>query len=138
MMESERLERYKREKYLECIDENDSELAERIAAFLNHPQIDKYCMVDAYYYDLSVIPRKIQEKLQLWRDAYLIFGITTEGEIISKWIERYDLNSSDKIIDGKVIPSEKKYISIPMINQFYDPKLLSNPIPDLIKFEDEK
>ena len=135
MDESERLQRYRREFKLEFewADKNDSDLAERIAGLLNHPQIDKYCMVDAYYYDFSVIPTAIQEKLQLWRDAYLIFGITTEGEIVSKWVDRWDLDSRDPIIEGKVIHSERKELSSPEITQNFNPNLLSTPVPDVIK-----
>jgi hypothetical protein len=133
MDESERLQRYRREYDKELADEDDTKLAERIAALLNHPGIDKYCMVDAYYYDFSVIPHAIQEKLQLWRDTYLIFGITTEGEMITKWVERWDLDNSHPIVDGKVIPQERKEIPLPVINQCYNPKLLSTPMPDFIK-----
>lgn len=133
MDESERLQRYKRESELELAEDNDSEFADRICALLNHPQIDKYCMVDAYYYDFSVIPHFIQEKLQLWRDAYLIFGITTEGEMISKWVDRWDLDSTDKVVNGKLVPSEKKEVPLPMIREFFDPKLLSTPAPEFLK-----
>ena len=133
MDESERLQRYRREYDKEFADEDDARLAERIAALLNHAAIDKYCMVDAYYYDFSVIPHEIQEKLNLWRDVYLIFGITTKGEIISKWVDRWDLNSSDEIIDGKLIPSKTRESFLPVIREYYDPKLLSVPTPDLMK-----
>ncbi len=135
MDESERLQRYRREYDKELADEDDSTLSERIAALLNHPQIDKYCMVDAYYYDFSVIPRGVQQKLQIWRDCYLIFGITTEGEIVSKWVERYDLDCCDPIREGKVMHGEKPRTNmiLPEINQMYDPKLLSTPAPDFMK-----
>ena len=106
MNDSERLERYRREYEKDVADKIDDELSQRIMELLNDPRIDKYCMVDAYYYDFSVIPREIQQRLQLWRDAYLIFGITTEGKIISKWVDRWDLDSNDKIVDGKLIPGE--------------------------------
>jgi len=141
MDESERLQRFQeRIEYSESYkiaDKDDAIISERIFLLLNDPKIDKYCMVDAYYYDFSVIPKDVQEKLQLWRDAYLIYGITTEGEIVSKWIDRWDLDSSDPIVDGKVIhkpydPSQNH--SIPAeIMQNFDPKLLSYPAPDLLK-----
>lgn len=140
MDESERILRLKDNRYVEFedADRRDEEFAERIASILNHPQIDKYCMVDAYYYDFSVIPRDIQEKLQLWRDAYLIFGITKEAEIISKWVDRYDLDSQAPVIDGKVIhpdnPYQCKTFPIPEIKQIFNPKLLSYPAPNLLKF----
>ncbi len=141
MNESERLQRWK-DNYgsEECVIESatkDEKVANRIAALLNHPQIDKYCVVDAYYYDFSVIPRSVQEKLQLWCDAYLIFGITTEGEMISKWIGRWDLDSTDPIVDGNVIHSERSCndnsFVVPEIRNCFDPQLLSTPAPDFIK-----
>ena len=117
MDESERLQRYRREYDKEEADKADEELANRIADLLNHPQIDKYCMVDAYYYDFSVIPREIQEMNHFYRDMYLLFGITTEGEVVTEWIERYDLDSFDPIVDGKVIPGERKEMAVPKINE---------------------
>ena len=105
MGESERIERLKDSLYLDSDEacRRDDTFANRIGALLNHPQINKHCMVDAYYYDFSVIPRDIREKLQLWRDCYLLFGITAEGEIVSKWVDRWDLDSNNPIVDGKVI-----------------------------------
>lgn len=98
MSESERLQRFKEKYYdLQIAEQDDDEFKMRIRALLNHPKIDKHCMVDAYYYDFSVIPREIQERLNLWRDVYQIFGITTEGEIVSKWVDRWDLDSFDKV-----------------------------------------
>jgi hypothetical protein len=136
MDDSERLQRYKRNRECFEVESNvlDEELADRIACLLNHPQIDKYCMVDAYYYDFSVIPRAIQEKLNLWRDAYLIFGITTEGEIVSKWVDRWDLDSPDPILEGKVMHGERPRIKmVPSeVCISFDPKLLSTPVPDFI------
>jgi hypothetical protein len=139
MDQSERLQRYKTEctRYdtQEWAEENDSSLANRIAAFLNHPQIDESCMVDAYYYDFSVIPREIQERLQLWRDSYLIFGITTEGEMITKWVDRWDFDSSDPIVDGKLFHPNTPFNNLIMkkIREYYDPILLSTPMPDCTK-----
>jgi hypothetical protein len=140
MDESERVQRLKQHRCYNDSGDNDlekedEELANRIAYLLNHPQIDKYCMVDAYYYDFSVIPRGVQEKLQLWRDAYLLFGITTEGEVVSKWVDRWDLDSPDPIVDGKVMHNEKPRtnMGLPDITQMYNPQLLSTPAPDIMK-----
>lgn len=143
MDDSERLERFK--QYICRCDENDGdlekkdqELAERILLLLNDPKIDKYCMVDAYYYDFSVIPRDVQQKLQLWRDAYLIYGINVEGEIISKWVDRWDLDSSDPIVNGEVIRptfDALKSGKVPEINIKFNPNLLSTPTPDLKIFD---
>ena len=136
MQESERLQRLKeRCGYSEDRDsaeEDDEKFSERIALLLNHPQIDRYCHVDAYYYDFSVIPRDIQEKLNIWRDAYLIYGITTEGEIISKWVDRWDLDSNDPIEDGKVIYNDKPkdYSLPPEISFQFNAALLSAPMPE--------
>lgn len=131
MDSSERIQRLRENRYLEHeeIDRLDGELSSRINELLNHPQIDKHCMVDAYYYDFSVIPRDIQERLNLWRDCYLIFGITTEGEMVSKWVDRWDLDSQDPIVDGKVIHEEgtRTNFVFPKISQRFDPKLLSTP-----------
>jgi hypothetical protein len=136
MNESERLQRYRRECTLECADDNDLKFSDRIAALLNHPQIDKYCMIDAYYYDFSVIPRGIQERLNLWRDTYFIFGITIEGEIVSKWVDRWALDSNDEIVNGEVIKNDKTLnISVPKITQSFNKDLLSTPCFDLFKGE---
>jgi hypothetical protein len=89
MDESERLQRYERAED----DREDRKFSDRIALLLNHPKIDKYCMVDAYYYDFSVIPYEIQQSNNFYRDMYMIFGITTEGQAVTKWVERYDLDS---------------------------------------------
>lgn len=105
---SERIQRIRSSSCFDTteIDKTDAVLANRIAALLNHPQIDEYCMVDAYYYDFSVIPRDIQKKNDFCRDCYLIFGITTEGEMVSKWVDRWDLDSNDPVMDGKVVRSK--------------------------------
>jgi hypothetical protein len=138
MDESERLQRYKEKHYdSEWAEEVDISLADRIAALLNNPKIDKYCMVDASYYDFSVIPRAIQEKLQLGRDAYLIFGITIEGDLITKWVDRWDLDSIDPIENGICVhppydPRENHSVPIEIVQSF-NPKLLSTPAPDFIK-----
>jgi hypothetical protein len=139
MDESERILRIKDCRYREKeeIDRMDETLANRIFSLLNHPEIDAHCMVDAYYYDYSVIPDAIRDVLNLCRDAYLIFGITTKGHLVCKWVDRWDLDSDDPVVDGKVIHSEKKPCElgfIPEIRQSFDNKLLSTPCPNLLKF----
>ena len=93
---SERLER-------KLNRDDDSEFCLRIIKFLDHPDIDEFCMVDAYYYDFSEIPNEIIDKYRFFRDMYLVYGITNKGEIISKWVERYDLDSNKEITEGSVI-----------------------------------
>jgi len=109
MEETERMQRL-RDNSNTHTDETytDEIFAGRILALLNHCGIDNHCMVDAYYYDFSAIPEHVQARLNLWQDCYLIFGITNKGDIISKWVDRWDLDSNDSIVDGKVIRSEKK------------------------------
>jgi len=139
MDESERLQRFIQHRFddvKEFADEIDKELSNRIMLFLNDPKIDKYCMVDAYYYDFSVIPREVQQRLQLWRDTYLIYGINVDGEIVSKWVDRWDLDSSDPIVNGECIhppydPSKIK--NCPDIDVKFNPNLLLTPAPDFIK-----
>jgi hypothetical protein len=137
MDQSERIERIKDNMYLDFdeINQLDDAFADRIAALLNHEKIDRYCMVDAYYYDFSTIPRDIQEKLNLWGDCYLTYGITPEGEMVSRWVLRYDLDSQDPIVDGKVMHSDKPYETrhVPEVLQGFDPNLLAYPMPSLFK-----
>lgn len=87
---SERVQRLKySDKYYH---EEDQAFAKRIITLLDDPKVDEDCMVDAYYYDNCVIPHEIQHKFNFIGDMYLIFGITCEGEIVSKWVKRYDLD----------------------------------------------
>lgn len=134
MSESERVQRLVENHYNEDRDILDDELAKRILSLLNDARVDKYCMVDAYYYDFSVIPEAVQKRLNLYRDVYLIFGITTEGEIISKWVDRWDLDSSDPIADGEVMHEENFRTNIvpPEIAQMINAKLLLIPIADFM------
>ena len=98
MEESERMQRFKRavsdgdsQSYLNAI-EDDEKLSDKIIALLNRSDISSMNMVDAYYYDYSVLPG------EMWKthhgDMYLIFGITDSGEMITKWVDRWDLDSS--------------------------------------------
>lgn len=144
MCDSERLQRFKENIFDHIVfsdyydpEKVDERLAERIRALLNNPKIDSYCMVDAYYYDFCEMPDELHEKLNLWCDCYLIYGITIEAQIISKWVSRWDLDSSDPIVDGKVIrPPSKNGLHVnfpPDIRQNFNPDLLSTPISDLKK-----
>lgn len=106
MSESERLERFQRDcGYSEDIEhatEQDNKLSKRIRELLNHPDIGEYNLVDAYYYDYSGIPWEIVDKENFFRDMYFIYGISTKCEIVSKWVERYDLDSNRPIVNGYV------------------------------------
>lgn len=141
-MQSERLQRYRDSAYNEEIERinADDEFCKRIIAFINDPRITSSCMVDAYYYDFSVIPQKIQEDLQLWRDQYFVFGISDNGDFISKWVERYDLDSDYLIVDGKVTKDLEQvegriYTTVmpPEISFAFSKDLLSTPCPNLFK-----
>lgn len=106
MSESERLQRVQ-QNYC-CGEDRDSarkkdkELAHRIKALLNHPDILEYSLVDAYYYDYATIPFEILDKEGFYRDMYLIYGITEKGELVSKWVGRYDLDSDTPVVNGCV------------------------------------
>lgn len=102
-MDSERLNRYKQSRWDENeleINQKDDLFASRIRALLNHPAIHEYSMVDAYYYDFSVLPEWAKDKF--YRDMYLLYGITHEGEFVTKWIERWDLDSDKPIVKGEI------------------------------------
>lgn len=73
----------------------------RIFDLLNDPRLHPYSIVDAKYYDYSVLPENVRD--QFYRDMYLLYGITEQGEFITKWVERYDLDCNDPIVNGKVI-----------------------------------
>lgn len=104
MSDSERLLRFKEN----CSCSNggnkvhipDYIFCERILALLNHPDVDEFCMLDAYYYDFSTLPDSVRG--QFFRDMYLIFAITNKGDFVAKWVERWDLDSDLEIKNGKV------------------------------------
>lgn len=139
MNESERMLRLTENRYQEFeeADRADRILAERIIALLNHPKIDKHSIVDAFYYDSCEIPDDIQKKLKLWRDQYLVFGITSEATLISKWVDRWDLDSEYPIVDGKVIRPKKTDQSFitttkpPLIHEKFSTVLLSAPVSEM-------
>ncbi len=98
MEESERMQRFKRyvsdgdiQSYLNAF-EDDEKLTKRIIDLLDRSDISNMNMVDAYYYDYSVLPG------EMWKtchgDMYMIFGITDSGEMITKWVDRWDLDLS--------------------------------------------
>ncbi|MES2409016.1 MAG: hypothetical protein V4509_01805 [Patescibacteria group bacterium] len=68
----------------------DAKLEERIIALLPG---DNFEMVDAFYYDFSVLPECVQNKFH--GDMYLLFGIF-KGEIVTRWVERYELDGGPK------------------------------------------
>lgn len=142
MDESERLQRVRSSWGFRGQEERaehetrDEEFADRIAALLNDSLVDKNCMVDAYYYDYSVIPDAVQNVWDFSGDVYLIFGITIHGRIVSKWVGRWDLDSNDPIVDGKVVRPERKLEGgstittvPPEVLLEYNPLLLSTPCP---------
>ena len=130
MTRSERLERFSNH-YDEDTDQKDEDFRNRIFLLLNDDRLDEWCMVDAYYYDFSALPEHLKGKF--YRDMYLLYGITKECEIITKWVERYDLDSSDPIVDGEVIHSKRNFSSeCPDIKINFNKNLLSTPIPDIV------
>jgi hypothetical protein len=62
----------------------------RIRTFLNNPKVDEYCLVDAYYYDFSTLPDEIGRKYH--QDMYLLYAIDVDGNMVSKWVERYEFD----------------------------------------------
>ena len=142
MSQSERCERHWEHRYYPPLEalELDCLLETRIMALLNHPDINKYCMVDAYYYDFSSIPDDIVETQRFVRDMYLIFGITKHGEMVTKWVERWDLDGDLPIVDGEVIhdqasaQSESPAKVPPEIAQLFDRMLMSTPSCDWVKY----
>ncbi|CAB4126706.1 hypothetical protein UFOVP80_50 [uncultured Caudovirales phage] len=106
MSESERLLRYKsnsgHSETKERADDEDTDLETRIVQLLNNPNIDEDCFVDCYYYDYCEIPDNILDKYKFFRDMYYLFGITKNGDLIGKWVERYDLDCHKPIINGEV------------------------------------
>lgn len=85
-MESERLQRIRQSRWNETTEEawkKDAKFAARLRLLLDHPDIDEYCMVDAYYYDFSELPDHIAD--QCYRDMYMIYGTTTNAQMIRIW-----------------------------------------------------
>lgn len=143
MSESERLQRYQQHLRDYCDSSyDDSILEQRIVDLLNHPDIDRFCLVDAYYYDFSVIPREIQQKNNFYRDMYLLYGITNSGEMVTKWVERWDLDSDDEIVNGVVIVKPRimeyeMYNKPPEIKMQFNPLLLQTPTFNLFRTKDK-
>ena len=134
-MDSERIERIK--FLLETGDEDwikeDEILRDRIIALLNDPRIDDNSVVDAIYHDFSEIPYYVFDNFAIANDAYLIYGISEDRQIISKWVNRYDLDSIDPIKDGEIIrkPFVDNACCAPEVKQKFDKNLLSTPCANL-------
>ncbi len=91
MIESERMQRFKRDSFSFDMSGNeafkrDQKLEEKIIELLPGNDFD---MVDAFYYDFSVLPECVRNKFHC--DMYLLFGISN-GEMVTKWVERYELD----------------------------------------------
>jgi hypothetical protein len=71
------------------IDKRDEDWRITIIKGLSHPDLNKDCFADAFYYDCSELPEELQDRF--YNDIYLCFAITTKGELVSKWIYRDDL-----------------------------------------------
>lgn len=95
MSESERLQRWRFNPSVDNQVEDDKKLEQKILNLLNHSDLDEYCLLDAYYYDYSEIPMEIMYKYAFCGDVYLIYGITNKGELVSKWVERYNLDCDE-------------------------------------------
>ena len=94
--DSERLQRFKRniadltvEAYTLAYQEDET-LALRIVSLLGRADITNMNLIDAYYYDYCELPEKLGRNCL--RDMYIIYGINDSGEIITKWVERGDLD----------------------------------------------
>lgn len=47
--------------------------------------------VDAFYFDYSVLPDSAKEH-KMYRDSYLLYGVTDKGEVITKWEDRWEFD----------------------------------------------
>lgn len=130
IMESERLERLDQNRFNEEYYD-DRKFCDRLCAFL---EIDPHdcTLVDAAYFDFSVLPEDQYGHKIMSRDAYLVFCIKDNGEYLSRWIDRWDLDSDDPIIAGKCEhpPYDPQTTNhAPEIKQKFNPDLLSTPCP---------
>lgn len=101
MEESERLQRF-RQRLTECFSADDfyeayahasvedEKFAARILQMLDDNRVTKCSLVDAFYYDYCELPPPFD--MQFHGDMYLIYGTAESGEMISKWVTRYDLD----------------------------------------------
>lgn len=64
----------------------DMWLVERAVKCLDHPDLDITCPVEAYLFRYVKIPVPMREKYNLETDSILFFGVTKEGEVVSKWM----------------------------------------------------
>ena len=85
---SERLIRFKQHQDLE----DDDKFRKKLHSLLgcNDIFIDD---VDAQYYDCSVLPNDMQDKF--YRDAYMIYGIDSQGVFHYHWIDRWELDRNE-------------------------------------------
>ena len=74
--------------------EKDQQLCKKIWVLLGSPNNVYLYNCDALYFDFSVIPKNAERS----RDSYLIFGITDQGEFISKWIDRWELDEEKGLV----------------------------------------
>jgi len=79
-------------RYSQGHEDKDDEFSKRIWELLGSREDIFVSDCDAVYFDFSVIPSKVQQELQLWRDHYLIYGVTQQGEFASKWVDRWELD----------------------------------------------
>jgi len=91
MSKSERFERFL--QYSLGGLKEDENFEKHLINLLNHPKIDDWCLVDAYYYDYCTIPHEVLKKAGIYRDAYLVYGITKNGEMITKWVDRWAVDA---------------------------------------------
>lgn len=85
----ERLERFEHESYYE-----DEKFCKKLWSHLGSRDDIFYKDVDALYFDYSGLPEHIKDKA--YRDQYLVYGITDQGEFVSKWVERWELDKPKK------------------------------------------
>lgn len=133
MLESERLERMNNCRFDELY--SDHKICDRLCALL---QVDVHdiTVIDGAYYDFSVLPEDELGNKIMFRDAYLIYAITNDGKYLSKWVDRWDLDSDSPIIDGKAIhpPYEPNSCNVaPQIKFPFSKDLLSTPCPSISK-----
>ncbi len=76
-----------------CSERDDEALAKKIWVLLGSRKDLFWKDCDAQYYDFSVIPHEVRENLKLYRDAYMLFGITDEAKFVIRWIDRWEFDS---------------------------------------------
>jgi len=79
-----------------CCEKDDDSLAKRIWELLGSRKDMFWKDCDAQYYDFSVIPHDVKESLKLWRDAYMLFGITDQAKFVVRWIDRWEFDTPEQ------------------------------------------